>query len=102
MVSTGLGYDNRLQIFVKVQTVKRERNDLERWEKSRSNEVERKRNIISCTEEGEKALFNENWSDVFTHKPSCLSEPDEEFEMNEKKKKKRIESFTPARTSSVS
>lgn len=101
MVSTGLGYDNRLQIFVKVQTVKRERNDLERWEKSRSNEVERKRNIISCTEEGEKALFNENWSDVFTHKPSCLSEPDEEFEMNEKKKK-RIESFTPARTSSVS
>lgn len=101
MVSTGLGYDNRLQIFVKVQTVKRERNDLERWEKSRSNEVERKRNIISCTEEGEKALFNENWSDVFTHKPSCLSEPDEEFEMNEKKKK-GIESFTPARTSSVS
>lgn len=42
-ICSGIGHDNHLQIFVKVQTVKRERNYsayLQQQRKTESNEVE--------------------------------------------------------------
>lgn len=50
VIRSRLGHDNHLQIFVKVQAVKRERNYLaylDQWRKAESNEVEQKGNIIS-------------------------------------------------------
>lgn len=67
--------------------MKRERNYLGKLEVMRWNKRE-----ILLAGEWEKALFNENQSVVFTHKPNCLSEPYEVFEM----KKIELESFTLA------
>lgn len=59
--------------------MKRERNYLGKLEVMRWNKRE-----ILLAGEWEKALFNENQSVVFTHKPNCLSEPYEVFEMKKK------------------